>query len=485
MQRKGPKHLYTNKMVVQGSYKLLKGKVVEHLGYWVYKKMDYHKRSMILNRARARYWLAMGAVLSPKIQRWFNAFNMWCPPFVKWGKSTAPTYHLDDSKNFINGFKEHVQYKFGEQLANEAIEAKMNAQSARNLYFRRFKYREQLKNYLDDSDPEAFLESIIGQTKTESQSETIFERSMKYYHLKQFYEDVERHPKMIAPYKKELLYNKMNELAEEGLLTEEETIREKKEIHVSPKLDAVEKAMALDWEKRKEKARNLLSSMETLFNPLQKEEFIARCRARINISPRDFDDHMEAYLEQRADMSGPLTHLDVELFLKSQLASTLPQFEDDLEQELSWPGNNLNDMYLPSKISVTPEPDLTIYDPRDWYDLREQTTDQIHGYSDPTDRWYDLPLSEAKRYKRHADMEKEYAYPRKETLSNNQAEMMYRGMHGRDIGYMLRVNRRKRRDERTALKKEAEEYMKNQSQRRPVSRNRERGRDGDDDLADE
>lgn len=394
MQRKGPKNLYTNRMVVQGSYKKLKGIVIENLGFWVYKKLDAHKKSLILNRNRARYWLAMGALLSPKIQRFFCAFNLACSPYIKWGKATAVTYKADQEKAFRLGVQEYLSFGKPTYLGNQISDGKSKAVSARNVYFRQFKFREQLKNYLEPQHGQEYLDSIIGMTSKEVTSDTPLERSQKFYELKRLYEEIEKDPTLIAPYKRELLYNRMNELAEQGLMSESEVESTNQKLKVSDKLDPVERAFLAEWEERKERTKQLLTTMETMLNPIDKTEFVARAKEQSSMSNNLFEMYMGQYLSEQRDRKEAFTLVDVEYFAKVYCG-----INNAVDFNEGFPETNDEHIFVAPQVPITPEPDIALYDPNDWYDMREATTNEIRGYASNKDRWFDLPMTEASRAK--------------------------------------------------------------------------------------
>ena len=49
------------RVVVQGQKKNLKGRYIEHIGYWMPRHQKTYKRGMVLNKHKARYWLGVGA----------------------------------------------------------------------------------------------------------------------------------------------------------------------------------------------------------------------------------------------------------------------------------------------------------------------------------------------------------------------------------------------------------------------------------------
>lgn len=404
MQRKGPKNLYTNRMVVQGSYKKLKGMVIENLGFWVFKKLDAHKKSLILNRNRARYWLAMGALLSPKMQRFFSAYNLSCAPYIKWGKATAVTHKPDQERAFRLGVQEYLSFGPSLWLGHPTSEGKSKAITARNVYFRQFKFREQLKNYLEPQNGQEYLDSIIGMTSKEVTSDTPLERSQKFYELKRLYEEIEKDPTLIAPYKRELLYNRMNELAEQGLMSEREIEDTNEKIKLNKDLDPVERAFLLEWEDRKVRTKHLLTTLETMLNPIDKSEFVARAKEQSKVSNNMFEMYMGQYLSEQRDRTESFTLADVEFFSKVYCEVNNTLDADDNVYDV-----NADNVFVAPQVPITPEPDITLYDPNDWYDMREATTNEIRGYASNKDRWFDLPLSEAARAKRVQDMASFYS----------------------------------------------------------------------------
>ena len=46
-------------IVIMGQKKNIKGKFIEHVGYWIPRRGKTFHRSVILNKERIRYWLAV------------------------------------------------------------------------------------------------------------------------------------------------------------------------------------------------------------------------------------------------------------------------------------------------------------------------------------------------------------------------------------------------------------------------------------------
>ena len=394
LQRKGPKNDYVMRMVVQGSYKKLKGMYVENLGFWVPKKMDEHKKSIILNKNRTRYWLAMGAVLGNKVQKFLSAFNMAPAPYIKFGKATAVTPLFDQEKAYRQGLNAYIRTKSQMVPFASDILGKEKAISAQNVYFRRIKFQQQIQNYLDVENVNGFIEEIIAQTPKETSDDSLFDRSQKFFELKRFYDEMERNPSVLAPYKKELIYSRMNEIAELGIMSQPEVLSEQIRIRDSSKLDLIEEAMLKKWEQRKLATRTKLELMESMLNPIDRTEFISLCRQRTLLSEEAFDDNMDEYLRTMSENQSPFTHLDVEFFNRFFLVGMDGVMEEESKEKSQ---DDEDQVHIPPMFPITPEPDLKFYDPNDWFDLREETTSKVRAYTDIQDRWYDLPLTEARK----------------------------------------------------------------------------------------
>lgn len=63
----------------------LKGRYLEHVGYWLPKETKAIDRAVILNKNRIRYWLAMGTVPSKRVQLFLSFSNILPAPVTKWG----------------------------------------------------------------------------------------------------------------------------------------------------------------------------------------------------------------------------------------------------------------------------------------------------------------------------------------------------------------------------------------------------------------
>lgn len=411
LQRKGPKNMPTWRFVVQGSYKKLKGMTIENLGYYVPKKMDEHERSLILNKNRTRYWLAMGVVLGNKVQRFLCAYNMAPAPWISFGKSTSfPRPQQDIEKTYLQGVDKLFKAKSFIGNTSAEIIAKIEQKSAENVYFRRIKFQERFNDYLEIENKDEFLQKIIEQTDQEISQDSFEEKSYKFYQLKKIYDEIEQQPNFLPTYKKEMIYRRLNQLAEKGLMAEEEVqkIEEKTDLkNEDNKMDLIEQAMLKKYESNQRKTSEKLDYLESLLNSIDRSEFISRCRENTELSQPEFNKKIEDYMKVHRDVNAPFTLLDVEYFCRLYIVDYLDvQKYTNLQVELKQP--NISRVYVPSTYSITPFPDMETYNPNDWYDMRESTTNKIRAYTDMDERWFDLPLTQAKKRADKIEMQEKF-----------------------------------------------------------------------------
>lgn len=75
----------------------LKGRYLEHVGYWQPREGKKVDRHIVLNKNRIRYWLVHGSQVSPKVQHFLSLAEMLPKPMIKYG-------------NFSNDFMIFVDY---------------------------------------------------------------------------------------------------------------------------------------------------------------------------------------------------------------------------------------------------------------------------------------------------------------------------------------------------------------------------------------
>lgn len=97
-----------------------RGRFLEHVGWWVPRQGIINQREIVVNKERVRYWLAMGAKPSEKVQKFLSYFDLAPKPLIKYGFKTlyekpevTPKDYLRLTpykiKNFDSNLHEFVQ----------------------------------------------------------------------------------------------------------------------------------------------------------------------------------------------------------------------------------------------------------------------------------------------------------------------------------------------------------------------------------------
>ena len=75
-------------LIVQGHKKNLKGRYIEHIGFWMPRHGNTYKRGVVLNKHKARYWLSVGAQPTDRAARLLSLFDMYPAPLVPFGSKS-------------------------------------------------------------------------------------------------------------------------------------------------------------------------------------------------------------------------------------------------------------------------------------------------------------------------------------------------------------------------------------------------------------
>lgn len=372
LRRFGEKNKPKYKLIVQGHYKRLKGRYIEHLGYWFPVKVNEHDRSIILNKSRLRYWVGTGAVYSPKVQKLLSFMDIAPAPWVSFGTQTLYKNNKEQFTRLSSGIKKIID-KAGESTYNERYMKKIRAHDEENLLLRRVKFARSMNQYIDEKE-------IIVEEKGVAEDD-IKARTEKFLKLKKIYDDIEAKDPLLSPLKREMLYRKMNELASMGLLSE----KEQKEVNATS-----EEAIVNLYEERNKKAYEALLGAVNLFEPITKEEFIEI--AKIHVFAEDLDDYFDSFFYEKEQSGKPLTKADLHIFCR------IFSIDHDTDILTSYEKEKIekNDI-APTRYPLTPFPDVNDYDPKDWFDLDDDNTYNISHTYKGEDKWFNLPLTKKRQ----------------------------------------------------------------------------------------
>jgi small subunit ribosomal protein S16 len=68
-------------IVVAPNRKNIRGRFIEHVGYWSPRQGYHLRRQIVFNMPRIKYWIANGAVPSFKIQKFLSLWGLMPKPW--------------------------------------------------------------------------------------------------------------------------------------------------------------------------------------------------------------------------------------------------------------------------------------------------------------------------------------------------------------------------------------------------------------------
>lgn len=90
LQRIGKRNHPYFKIVVMKDQGNLKGRYLEHVGYWQPREGKKVDRAIVINKNRVRYWLAHGTDPSQRVQYFLSLAGMMPAPMTKYGTFVTP-----------------------------------------------------------------------------------------------------------------------------------------------------------------------------------------------------------------------------------------------------------------------------------------------------------------------------------------------------------------------------------------------------------
>ena len=397
LQRQGTKDKFYYNIVLMGCQKRVQARPVELLGYWFPRSVNEHGKSVVLNKTRLRYWLSTGAQMGKKVQRFLSDVGMSNAPWISWGRSTlykekgrAEDVVLEEFDNQFEEFRElDREHKDYEEMRKEELIKPL---------LRKAKYLEQIRDYFDQSKIDESIERVMD-AGLDRQEDTSFMNTHKFYILKELYDTVESKSPLMSRLKRESLYMRMNELAEKGLL-EEKSYRNQKERVERDVREMLEGKFKDIYSRHKNDLREKLEEFERILSPISVEDFTMQVRQRSTQSADVLEEKLKEFLDDVKVKRKVLSQADVEYFLTMEGGEIA---EEDLENEEDKVLELSDKVISPSTLPLTPFPNFNNYDPKEWFDLREERGDQIRNRLDPKDEWFNTPLSDEKANKRELD----------------------------------------------------------------------------------
>lgn len=126
-------------LIVQGDKKNLKGRYIEHIGYWLPRHGATYKRGVVLNKHKARYWLSVGAEPTPRAARILSMFGFFPAPTTPFGSASlyekpAKEHHIKhyrdtkkDQRSAALEFRQRLQGEMNRVARERLIQAEAMA----------------------------------------------------------------------------------------------------------------------------------------------------------------------------------------------------------------------------------------------------------------------------------------------------------------------------------------------------------------------
>ncbi|CAD8055884.1 unnamed protein product [Paramecium sonneborni] len=344
-------------IVVAPRKRNIKGRFIEHIGYWVPHERKVVQRSVILNKPRIRYWLAMGAGVTPKVHRFLSWIDLLPAPLIKFGSKTLyekpkQAISVDTFKPFNKPFQSSIEYQFLDKITENQV-------------------NNDLKRKI-----------LYSQQKVEEIPASSVELEQEWERLRAEVYQIEKDSKAVNPEKKELVFKKINEIAKQWFT--EKRMEGLKQL-------SIEKAnIKVDTQNLKEQImlQNLaiqtqksLEDKSTWINdliPLSQDEafrYILKVKRRIKLAKQIFKKIYDfAYAQSQV-----VSRAFIDDYLRKKNYRQRPVSN---EQHPDQKHNMIETLhYIPVNRPVHPLPDFEAYDPEDYTDIKRQSEQLIKNKS--------------------------------------------------------------------------------------------------------
>jgi len=357
-------------IVIMGHYRNPRGRFVEHVGYWIPMKRKTVQRSVILNKPRIQYWLAMGAQPSKSVHRMLSFVDFMPKPLIAHGGNSV--YEKPAKPEVREGFQWNRKVGPYKHMLNVQIE-----RDEMNMATRELKAENELKKNIGFATPK--LDDV---ELYESDIDDKGERSQQFYALRQKFTELEKDTKKLNTHKRELLYRKMNKLAASGISQGEELSSESSRVKLKYNFsnDEIKRADPESIVKNQIKYAKLMEDMEIkkqkvekdqkLLTPLTRHEFKAYLVQKRGYSLTKADREVTKTFEKFGEVTvSDMMDLDLDIgHYERQFASKIKVSE----------GPDAENLYIPTSKTITPFPDIATYDPTNYFEKRPGYSEEIN-----------------------------------------------------------------------------------------------------------
>jgi ribosomal protein S16 len=368
MQNHGSRNFPEWWIVIGGHYRNPKGRYIERVGTWLQRGAKTVQRSIIMNKPRIRYWLAMGAQPTPRAWRLLSYFDLWPKPLIPYGTATLypkPERTFKEPRWPYKRVPKKIQH-----LQNEVLR-----QDALNKQIRELKAEGELMKNIGEIDNPEFYESDI---------EDKDKRTNQFYTLRTKFLELEKDTKKLNTTKRELIFRKMNKLATKGI---EEMPKDFNPEHHKLLMKKIKITNPAEF--RKEDSTRLIQNQAkygSLMEEFQRREAVQKKNIELS---RPISQYEWKALLVKEGMSPHEAEEESQKYFEIQPAPTILDWQEseiDMD-EIEKLGSDkkrskemtLENVYVPSEKPITPFPNMSRYDPNDYYDYRPGYSEMLNS----------------------------------------------------------------------------------------------------------
>ncbi|KAL4493524.1 hypothetical protein ABPG72_007532 [Tetrahymena utriculariae] len=345
LQQAGYKNHPRWKIVVMPQKKNPRGRFLDHVGWWCPRQGKINQREIVVNKERVRYWIAMGAKPSEKVQKFLSYFDLAPKPLIKYGFKTLyekPEVTLKDYlnlspykiKNFDNNLHEFIQ------------------QEEEVKFLKQQRMKNELIKQIADNDLKDSLDPKLIQQELQSLNTELQQMNSQI-------NQVDQKRRQFVIKRINILFSQLNkaeqhEVYKQKVLESKEGLKEKlgSDKFLRRSLEEASFQQAIEASQK-----NLEDQIEAL-KPITKEEF---------------KDYLlsKGFHEAKADKTVRRYFTEQVIVLKIhaiEATTEVPEIEHENQFHLEHFRKN-DQVIFPLPNSITPRPDLNSYDAADYYEI--------------------------------------------------------------------------------------------------------------------
>ncbi|EAS03050.2 30S ribosomal protein S16 (macronuclear) [Tetrahymena thermophila SB210] len=345
LQQSGFKNHPRWKIVVMPQKKNPRGRFLEHVGWWCPRQGKINQREIVVNKERVRYWIAMGAKPSEKVQKFLSYFDLAPKPLIKYGFKTlyekpevTPKDYLNLSPYKIKNFDNHLH-----EFIQQEEEVK---------FLKQQRMKNELIKQIADSDLKDSLDPKLIQQELQSLQTELQQMNSQINQVDQK--------------RRQFVIKRINILFSQ--LTKAEQHESFKQKILQGKEDLKEKIGSDKFLRRSLEEASFNQTIEASY-----KNFEDQIEALKPITKEEFKDYLlsKGFHEAKADKTVRRYFTEQVVVLKIhaiEATTEVPEVEHENQLHLEHFRKN-DQVIFPLPNSITPRPDINSYDAADYYEI--------------------------------------------------------------------------------------------------------------------